>query len=152
MISGLWHGAAWTFVIWGSLHGFYLILAVLRDKYLPRLALPKNFFGNSINLISTFILVMLAWVFFRAKSTPEAIIVLKKIYGFSFLQDFKSPLNSTEMWFSVILIVFLLWKEFKYYQIDTRNTFKFYLLTILFTLTIYFFGVFNTNQFIYFQF
>jgi alginate O-acetyltransferase complex protein AlgI len=152
MISGLWHGAAWTFVIWGSLHGFYLILAVLRDKYLPRLALPKNFFGNTINLISTFILVMLAWVFFRAKSTPEAIIVLKKIYGFSFLQDFKSPLNSTEMWFSVILIVFLLWKEFKYYQIDTRNTFKFYLLTILFTLTIYFFGVFNTNQFIYFQF
>ena len=41
MISGLWHGAAWTFVIWGSLHGFYLILAVLRAKYLPKIIVTQ---------------------------------------------------------------------------------------------------------------
>lgn len=152
MISGLWHGAAWTFVIWGSLHGFYLIFAVLRDKYLPKLTLPKNLLGKTINLITTFILVMLAWVFFRAKGTKDALTVLKKISTISISQDFKSPLNSTEMWFSLILIVFLLWKEFKFFNINTQNTFRFYTLIGLFALTIYFFGVFNTNQFIYFQF
>jgi alginate O-acetyltransferase complex protein AlgI len=152
MISGLWHGAAWTFVIWGSLHGFYLIFAVLRDKYLPTLSLPKNLIGKSINLISTFILVMLAWVFFRAKGTSDALIILKKIITFSLMQDFKSPLNSVEMWFSLMLIGILLWKEYTFFQIDTQNTRAFYGLIFLFALTIYFFGVFNTNQFIYFQF
>ena len=152
MISGLWHGAAWTFVIWGSLHGFYLIFAVLRDKYLPKLSLPKNLLGKSINLITTFILVMLAWVFFRAKGTNDAFTILKKISTFSLSQNFESPLNSTEIWFSVMLIGILLWKEYSFFHINTQNTVKFYGLTVLFALTIYFFGVFNTNQFIYFQF
>ena len=152
MVSGLWHGASWTFVIWGSLHGFYLILAVLRDKYLPNLSLPKNLFGKSINLASTFILVMLAWVFFRAKGTHDAFMILKKISNFSFFEAFKTPLNSIEMWFSVILIGFLLWKEAKYFQINTQNNLRFYGLSFLFLTVIYFFGVFNTNQFIYFQF
>jgi D-alanyl-lipoteichoic acid acyltransferase DltB (MBOAT superfamily) len=152
MVSGLWHGAAWTFVIWGSLHGFYLILAVLRDKYLPRLSLPTNLLGKSINLISTFILVMLAWVFFRAKGTHDALVVLKKISLFSLSETIKTPLSQTEMLFSLILIVFLLWKEFKYFQINTQNTFRFYGLMLLFVITIYFLGIFETNQFIYFQF
>ena len=152
MVSGLWHGAAWTFVIWGSLHGFYLILAVLRDKYLPKLSLPNNFIGKSINLISTFILVMLAWVFFRAKGTHDALVVLKKISLFSLSETIKTPLSQPEMLFSLILIVFLLWKEFKYFQINTQNTFRFYGLMVLFVITIYFLGIFETNQFIYFQF
>jgi D-alanyl-lipoteichoic acid acyltransferase DltB (MBOAT superfamily) len=152
MISGLWHGAAWTFVIWGSLHGFYLISAILRDKYLPRLTLPKNWIGKTINLITTFLLVMFAWVFFRAKGTTDAFIILKKIGTFSISQDFKSPLNSNEMWFSLVLILFLLWKEFKFFSINTQNTYRFYAIISLFALTIYFLGIFNTNQFIYFQF
>ncbi|MES2520136.1 MAG: MBOAT family O-acyltransferase [Bacteroidota bacterium] len=152
MISGLWHGAEWTFVIWGSLHGFYLILAVLRDKYLPKLSLPKNTLGNSVNLITTFILVMIAWVFFRAKGTHDALTILKKISTFSFSETLKTPLNHTEMLFSLILIVFLIWKELKFFQINTQNTIRFYGLSLVFAVMIYFFGVFNTNQFIYFQF
>lgn len=152
MISGLWHGAAWTFIIWGSLHGFYLIFAVLRDKYVPKLSLPKNLLGKSINLITTFILVMLAWVFFRADGLQDAFTILKKMSNLSLSQGFKSPLNSTEMWFSLMLIVILLWKEYNFFQINTQNTIKFYGLSLFFVLTIYFFGVFNTNQFIYFQF
>lgn len=152
MVSGLWHGAAWTFVIWGSLHGSYLILAVLRDKYFPKLSLPKNLWGKSINLISTFLLVMLAWVFFRAKGTHDAFVILKKIGTLSLSQRFKTPLNNVEMWFSLGLILFLLWKEYKFFNIDTRSSQKFFGLSALFILVIYFFGVFETNQFIYFQF
>jgi D-alanyl-lipoteichoic acid acyltransferase DltB (MBOAT superfamily) len=152
MISGLWHGAEWTFVIWGSLHGFYLILAILRDKYLPKLSLPKNTLGNSVNLITTFILVMIAWVFFRAKGTHDALTILKKISTFSFSETLKTPLNHAEMLFSLILILFLIWKELKFFQINTQNTIRFYGLSLVFAVMIYFFGVFNTNQFIYFQF
>jgi len=152
MVSGLWHGAAWTFIIWGSLHGFYLILAVLRDKHLPKLSLPQSLLGKSINLISTFILVMLAWVFFRAKEVNDAIIVLKKISSFSLSETIKTPLNQIEMLFSLALIIFLLWKELKYFQINTQKTFQFYGLIVVFITTIYFLGVFDTNQFIYFQF
>ena len=152
MVSGLWHGAEWTFVIWGSLHGFYLILAVLRDKYLPNLSLPKNLLGKIINLISTFVLVMLAWVFFRAKGTADALTVLKKMSSLSFSQVLKTPLNHIEMWFSVILILFLLWKESKFFLINTQSNLRFYGISFVFIAMIYFFGVFNTNQFIYFQF
>jgi alginate O-acetyltransferase complex protein AlgI len=152
MISGLWHGASWTFVIWGSLHGFYLIFAVLRDKYLPQISLPKNIIGKSLNLISTFILVMLAWVFFRAKGTNDAFLILKKMSNISLNEILETPLNPVEMWFSVILIGFLLWKEAKFFQIDTRNNLQFYGLSFVFMALIYFVGVFNTNQFIYFQF
>ena len=152
MVSGLWHGAKWTFIIWGSLHGFYLIFAVLRDKYLPNLSLPKNLFGKGINLISTFVLVMLAWVFFRAKGTHDAFLILKKISNFSFSDVFQTPLNQAEMWFSVMLIGFLLWKEATFFQINTQHNLRFYGLSFIFIALIYFFGVFNTNQFIYFQF
>ena len=152
MVSGLWHGAAWTFVIWGSLHGFYLIFAVLRNKYLPKLSLPNNLFGKSINLVSTFILVMLAWVFFRVKNTQDGLLIIKKICNLSFSQSFNTPLNTIEMWLSLGLITFLLWKEYRYFNINTQNTQKFFGLSALFILAIYFFGVFETNQFIYFQF
>jgi D-alanyl-lipoteichoic acid acyltransferase DltB (MBOAT superfamily) len=152
MVSGLWHGASWTFVIWGSLHGFYLIFAVLRDKYFSILNLPKNIFGKSLNLVTTFILVMLAWVFFRAKGTSDAFLILRKISNFSFSEGFKTPLNHVEMWFSCVLIIFLLWKETKYFQIDTLKNQQFVTILTVFMLIIYFFGVFNTNQFIYFQF
>jgi alginate O-acetyltransferase complex protein AlgI len=152
MISGLWHGASWTFVIWGSLHGFYLIFAILRDKYFPNVSLPKNLIGKGINLLTTFILVMLAWVFFRAKGTHDAFLILKKISVFSLSDTFRTPLNSVEMWFSVILIGLLLWKEAKFFQINTNSNLKFYGLISIFFLMIYYFGVFNTSQFIYFQF
>ncbi|MCU0470127.1 MAG: MBOAT family protein [Arcicella sp.] len=152
MVSGLWHGAAWTFVIWGSLHGFYLIFAILRDKYLPKISLPQNLLGKMINLVTTFILVMLAWVFFRARGTHDAFVILKKIFLVSFDEVFKTPLNTVEMLFCVLLIAFLLWKEHFYYTLNTAKNWSFSVLGALLLISIYFFGVFETNQFIYFQF
>ena len=95
---------------------------------------------------------MLAWVFFRAKGMQDALEVLKKISLFSFSETIKTPLNRIEMLISIGLIMFLLWKEFKYFQINTQNTFRFYGLMVLFVISIYFLGIFETNQFIYFQF
>lgn len=152
MISGLWHGAQWTFVIWGSLHGFYLIVAAVRNKYFPKLILPDNVLGKTINLISTFVLVMLAWVFFRAKDTRDALLILRKISFLSINDSLKFPLNNVEILFSLGLIVLLLWKELKCFYINTENNVRFYSLISLVMILVYFFGVFNTNNFIYFQF
>ncbi len=152
MVSGLWHGAQWTFVIWGSLHGFYLIVAALRNKYFPRLTLPDNTLGKTINLTATFTLVMLAWVFFRAKNTRDAFLILKKIALFSINDSVIFPLNKVEILFSLGLIGLLLWKELKYFYINTESNLKFYSLISLTMILVYFLGVFNTNNFIYFQF
>lgn len=152
MVSGLWHGAQWTFVIWGSLHGFYLIVAAVRNKYFPKMSLPENTFGKALNLVSTFVLVMFAWVFFRAKDTRDAFLIIKKMLLFSPIDSLQTPLNGVEMAFSLGLIGLLLWKEIKYFYISTQNTAKFYGLISLIMILVYFFGVFNTNNFIYFQF
>ena len=85
LVSGLWHGAAWTFVIWGALHGLYQIVGNL--TYKPRAALLRTI-GLSdrstsvriVRRIVTFTLVCIAWVFFRAQSISDAFTLLARIF------------------------------------------------------------------------
>jgi D-alanyl-lipoteichoic acid acyltransferase DltB (MBOAT superfamily) len=76
LLGGLWHGAKWTFVIWGGLHGSVLALeriwARVRPKGFPRL--PKV-----IAILITFHIVVVGWIFFRAESFDAAIVYLKGI-------------------------------------------------------------------------
>lgn len=84
VVSGLWHGANWTYVIWGALNGFYLVFAIWTESLrgwvanaiglnrLPRLRVFMQVF-------QTFALICIAWVFFRAKNLQEAIYVLRHI-------------------------------------------------------------------------
>jgi len=81
LVSGLWHGANWTFVVWGALHGFYLICALLLQK--RRLRAVKALGLDSrprllkwINIASTFGLVCIAYIFFRANTLSDAFYVL----------------------------------------------------------------------------
>ncbi len=96
-ISGLWHGANWTFIIWGSLHGLYLIGGVLADEVRDRLAfhseIPANmraagfvlppWFRKGFQIALTFHLVLLGWVFFRAGSVSDAFVLLRNLFLFS---------------------------------------------------------------------
>ena len=168
LASGLWHGANWTYVIWGGLHGVYQVAAGLRDKWLgggkqtgsrPERAIPQRAglvlseqLWHVGNVLITFALVMLTWVFFRATSVRSALLILKKIGTLSPFEPLKTPLNSVEMWFSLLLIGFLLLKESRYLIIPTRSTPRFFALIGVITLLTYLFGVFTSNQFIYFQF
>lgn len=80
IIGGIWHGAGWTFVIWGLLHGFYLVInhlwLQLKTQY-SQFFSAKKFIGNSFAQISTFLAVMIAWIFFRAEdfTTSNHIII-----------------------------------------------------------------------------
>lgn len=71
LVSGLWHGAAWTYVIWGALHAFYQILE-------KRFRL--NFKSKFLNITKTFLLVTLAWIFFRANTFNDAIYVILNLF------------------------------------------------------------------------
>ena len=149
LLSGFWHGNTWNFVIWGAIHGLYLIFGQLKDKFVPEV----SFSGKTIvDVFVTFVLVMLAWVFFRAETLSDAFYVLKRIFSFDFSQPFVSVLNFNELIFSVLLLIMILLKEKYFYKIDTSNSKNFWLIFICFVSVCYLFGVFQAKQFIYFQF
>lgn len=74
LVSGLWHGAAWTYVFWGALHGCGLVLERLLA---PWVAWPaRTHWGRALRIARTFALVCVAWVFFRARSLSDALFIL----------------------------------------------------------------------------
>jgi D-alanyl-lipoteichoic acid acyltransferase DltB (MBOAT superfamily) len=84
-VSGLWHGAAWTFVVWGALHGLYQVigklLKPLRERALDALRISRDSKGLSfLRQTVTFLLVCFAWIFFRANSMGDALLVIRKIF------------------------------------------------------------------------
>ena len=88
LVSGLWHGAAWTFVIWGALHGIYQIIGSLtakpRGKLFSRLGInEKSTPVVYLRRFVTFILVCFAWIFFRANSISDAFSLVKGLGDFS---------------------------------------------------------------------
>ncbi len=77
-LGGLWHGANWTFVIWGLLHGIYIVINHAWRLMFPRVAIRRYVF---FSIFSTYLCVTVAWVFFRADSLTSSIIVLKGLLG-----------------------------------------------------------------------
>ncbi len=85
LVSGLWHGAAWTFVIWGALNGAYQVLGDLlkpvRDLLVKVFCLHRDSFGHRLlQTVSTFVLVDLSWVFFRAESFAATKEILRSMF------------------------------------------------------------------------
>lgn len=79
VLGGLWHGASWTFVVWGTLHGIFLIINHAWRHYWAstRSTTTSNVLGTGL----TFILVVVAWVFFRAKNVDAAISMVGGMFG-----------------------------------------------------------------------
>lgn len=108
LVSGIWHGANWTFVIWGVLHGMYLII---ENSFKPPLdRFFENFhsklvsgFYQSFQIGLTFILVCLGWVFFRADSIAHAISILIKVFSKSILS-----IPQYEGWENSLLVMMLI--------------------------------------------
>lgn len=74
LLGGLWHGAGWTFIFWGGIHGFALVVNHLWREY--GFKLPQV-----VSWLITFITVIIAWVFFRAESLNDAIILIRTMFG-----------------------------------------------------------------------
>lgn len=90
-VSGLWHGANWTFIIWGLLHGLYYVPLVLSSRhkaYANGVAagrlLPSP--REAVQMTSTFLLTLFAWIFFRANSLSHASGIIGRLWGSNWLE------------------------------------------------------------------
>lgn len=85
VISGFWHGANWTFLIWGGIHGFYLVFSILSAPYRESLAsflglIKRPLLHKSLKVLITYILVCISWIFFRADSMSDALYILTHLF------------------------------------------------------------------------
>lgn len=161
VISGFWHGANWTYVIWGCINGLYLVMGIATKKWTTRWnaflgidRFPKWLLAFQI--LTTFLLITFSRIFFRSPSVGDAFKVIKKMATFkgNIFQD-----GSSIVLYSFFAILFLLMVEFKReffnesFSLARHPNFwvrsSYYSLLII---LIIMFGVFDGGQFIYFQF
>ncbi|MHA8065768.1 MBOAT family O-acyltransferase [Aquirufa sp. ROCK2-A2] len=154
LLSGIWHGASWNFVIWGFLHGAFQVIGLTINRFFPSLAADKiqSTAVKYVYQIWTFSLVTLAWVFFRIAKFSEVKLFFKQLSSISFNDSIKFALNTNEIILSLLLVVLLIVAEKWEWKKSLLKGNYFWLVFILSLTTIYFSGVFNLKQFIYFQF
>jgi len=80
-IGGLWHGASWTFAVWGVLHGTYLVIERLISDPLNKAGWSRTFPAKFVQILSTYAAVCFTWVFFRASDFPTAARIIKGMVG-----------------------------------------------------------------------
>ena len=167
LVSGLWHGANWTFVMWGALHGLYQMIGKLtkaaRQSLYEHIKLPRC--PTMLHIGSwtvTFTLVCLAWIFFRAKTVMDAFNIVARIFtGTGGLSISQTGVNKYDFLLSLILIVGLFILEVVQPIINGREFIKKQILPVrwgiyyLMLFAIILFGVYgdlSDAAFIYFQF
>lgn len=169
LVSGFWHGANWTFLVWGALHGLFLILAILKNKLIKQNLSTQSRLKNISNIVFTFILVTLAWIFFRAKSVVDGLYILKSICVnvwrecITIISTHKLNFEvigftKLDLLVSIFLIFFLEVIHIIQSKINIKNTLAVkpiyirWLAYYSIVLVIIFLGVFEKREFIYFQF
>lgn len=153
-ISGLWHGAAYTFIIWGAMHGVCMVIERLVYGEKIKQLSDKFSMSNIIRIIITFIIVNFAWIFFRINNLGDVMQIFKKIFtepGKPFLDT-----NTLLMGFVAMAIIFIYdlvkEKHLNMHLLSSRFMVVRYLTAIMLIVYILAFGVLNGGSFIYFQF
>jgi D-alanyl-lipoteichoic acid acyltransferase DltB (MBOAT superfamily) len=158
VVSGLWHGASWTFIIWGALHGFYLVAEIFLNKIAFIRRTGKTTFGKAMGLLITFHLVVLGWIFFRANSFGDAILLLKNLLRFDQPANLYTSQDLVHLVFGGCFIGLLMLVEYftrgnrVELAIGQRSAPARWSIYVSLVLLILWFGVFTENEFIYFQF
>lgn len=173
-LSGLWHGASWSYVVWGLLNGFYQIIGDItkgvRNKISEKMGLDREVFSNKLlKVIVTFALINFSWIFFRAGSFMAALTIIKNMFSefnLWILTDgtlFSLGLDSADMFVLLMsLMVLFVVSVLKYKGVMIRDTFAkqglwfryfIYLAGIFAVLILGIYGpTYDSSQFIYFQF
>ena len=172
LISGMWHGANWTFLFWGGLHGIYLVVGNItyefRQNLKQRFHIEKNIICRFISICITFSLVCFAWIFFRANSISDAFYIISNLlnnfhlfttkqYLYEVITGLGISLYELKIIVSAILVLFVCevfsGKKMVYEKAESLPyifRLAFYVLIATFVLTA---GVYyEAGQFIYFQF
>jgi alginate O-acetyltransferase complex protein AlgI len=173
LLSGLWHGANWTFVAWGGIHGIFLVTgyATLKARSRIKNRIPAiigmgingtvltifNSAASACSIIITFNLAAFAWIFFRAETFAKAMIIIRNIFKWdmsNMLMGF-SPREFIIMTISlVMLFIFDAIQEHNnsLHPFTQKRAFARWVLYYAVILAIVFFGVLEQSKFIYFNF
>jgi D-alanyl-lipoteichoic acid acyltransferase DltB (MBOAT superfamily) len=161
-ICGIWHGAKWTFIIWGLLHGFYLAFGFLlkkRRKKLYKRFKISNTVQKNIGIIMSFLLVSFAWIFFRVNSAGDSINLIYNFFNFSktvnpaLLFEFK-----TDFFISIISILILFAVEniqsrrIKRGEDSSISSILNIPVILILLISLFIFGKFEQLDFLYFSF
>lgn len=156
-LSGFWHGANWTFVIWGLLNAVFFIPLILKNKNRKHLKIVPN---NNLNLkticqiLLTFGLVTFAWIFFRSNSVKDALNYVSVIFSktlFSFSEIFPKTL-----FVYLFLFICIEWRgrnnrfAIEYFGLNWRKPIRIGFYYLLAGMILYYSG--KEYQFLYFQF
>lgn len=174
LVSGLWHGASFSFVAWGGVNGLYQVIGEVlkpaRDKIVGKCGLNREAFTHKLlHVAGTFILVDFSWIFFRASRFREAFIIIRQmfsVYNPWVMFDgsiYNCGLNSKNFWLLLVCLLVLLFADCcKYRKIQVREIIMhqdswFQVVFISFSiLAVLVFGIYgsgyNQSAFIYFQF
>jgi len=172
VVSGIWHGAAYTFLIWGTIHGVILIVEKLIYGSKIKNVRNENTIIKFLQTLLTFSIVSIAWVFFRAKTVSDAIHIISnyfnfKVFSLSTLFQNGGVLKSfgCTLFDFVISIVFLLLfiliqlitskndnGEYIAYNIKQLPTFLRWTIYVSISIMILWFGKFGMNKFLYSKF
>lgn len=153
LVSGIWHGANWTFIVWGIWHG----IAQIIEKAIGQQNCNYGWFGKTIKILITFLLVNFAWIFFRMPSIGDACHVISRIFDYSLPVGLFLPHKTT-----TLLIIFgicmLLIKDIyeenhdRLFLFDDRRMIVRWCSYVLIMITIIMVGVLGSDQFIYANF
>ena len=163
ILSGFWHGANWTFIIWGALHALYITVYMLKQQWF-KTNKPPAALANIVGVIFTFSIVSFAWIFFRANNVQDAFLIIKNIFSANkihpflmFLENANSPVDfgMTSVFISLVMIgyMFIIEKVYTPAFKELNRSDKMDIAFMAFTLSLIIcFGVFHEASFIYFQF
>jgi D-alanyl-lipoteichoic acid acyltransferase DltB (MBOAT superfamily) len=170
LICGFWHGANWTFLVWGGLHGMYLVLSVMtqgiRNHMTRRIGLDKMpTLRHCFRVLITFLLVSFAWIFFRANSLSDALYVVYHLptgwesllrHGLKetpFLGALKLEFMIAVFSIVLLLLVHSMERQSRIVEkVSERPIWFRWPIYYGVVLSILLFGNFGSKQFIYFQF
>lgn len=172
LLSGLWHGAYWTFILWGGLHGFFILATRFfqnrKTKVLPNWLRNDSIVRDLLSIVVTFHIVTFLWIFFRANTINDASYIILNILNFENMADnIWRMLHDTslflgmdlyELFIAFFSIGFLVCAEYLNFSFDAYSRLLskplmlrwsyYYLVAFLIVI----FGQFSINSFIYFQF
>ena len=153
LLSGLWHGANYTYIIWGALHAFYL--SVERIFGFHNFG-KKSFFTRWISIFLVFFCCMIAWVFFRARDFTQAKQIIGQLVQLNskFVGEYSDAFHNATLFLSIAIIAELIWiagfRAKSYLNKSLYVSLEIVYLAILINACLFFRG--PGEQFIYFQF
>ena len=152
-VSGLWHGANWTFVIWGVLHSLYYLIENLLTKLININTLVGEKFLWIIKVLLTFLLVSFAWIFFRSETIADAFTYIQLIFKNKTEAQFLTP--DFTFWIYLLMMIgldILLYRKRFDEWISTKNWLIRWIVYAVMLYGIIALSGVNNMPFIYFQF